>query len=510
MVPLITTTTKDSYYLKGQSTDYPTALLDFDGNERASIHLRDSDLNLLHILLIQLQRKDLSLPLRQALNDAFFNTLDRRRATWQTNLDELKEELVGLRRRIEQQRQLWATQPKKFSKEELEAGRDDEVKRVFAQLDRWLGQEKRYTEYARTLTNLLALSREDFAPGKLKIADLIAKNAMGERNSIHQLQNYIVGIAPGGLVLKPDGSLDMQQSFVRVDYFSLLHDVSVKNNVQPGVSNRPIDMIATRISSELVLPLLPERALNPDVVWVYGGPDKQALILAREDQQGGLSFRYLPIKNLTQDAEGRLQFEVVPWQPGLPLHIFEDEQLAIPETDREAWLNEWHTDVEWLRALHKTEYSNGLIGLHEELARHPIERLALDEPGITSDERLARRLLKRQRELIETDLLLVANNHWNFDVRGFNPGGNHGSFFRISTHSTFMLAGGDKTHLPRGAVVEEPYDSLSFVPTILALTGNLRDDSHPLPVLWNKGFRTFPGRVVKEILSAHREPRKSR
>jgi hypothetical protein len=310
-----------------------------------------------------------------------------------------------------------------------------------------------------------------------------------------------VGIAPGGLVLRTDGSLDMQQSFTRVDYFSLLHNLSVKNNVQPGVANRPVDLIATRISSQLVLPLLPEPGLNPDVVWVYGGPDKQALILARENQQGNFSFRYLPIKNLTQDTNGRLQYEVVPWQPGLPLHIFEDEQFAIPKTDREAWLSEWHTEVEWLRALHKTEYSNGLIGLHEELARHPIEKLAMDEPGITADERLARRLLKRQRELIETDLLLVANNHWNFDVRGFNPGGNHGSFFRISTHSTFMIAGGDKTHLPRAAVVEEPYDSLSFVPTILALTGNLRDDSRPLPVLWNKGFRRFPGRVVTEIFS---------
>ncbi|MBA2525815.1 MAG: alkaline phosphatase family protein [Pyrinomonadaceae bacterium] len=500
LVPIITSTTKDSFYLKGQSTDYPTALLDFDGNERASIHLRDSDLNLLQLLLTQLQRKDLSPPLRHALTDAFFNTLNLRRATWQNNLGEVKEELVGLRRRIEQQRQLWAMQPKKFSKEDLVAGRDDEVKRIFAQLDRWLGQEERYTEYARILANLLSLRREDFAPGKLKIADLIAKNAMGERNSIHQLQNYIVGIAPGGLILKPDGSLDMQQSFVRVDYFSLLHDVSVKNNVQPGVANRPIDMIATRISSQLVLPLLPERALNSDVVWVHGGSEKQALILAREDQQGGLSLRYLPIKNLTQDAGGRLRFEPVRWQPGLPLRIFEDDQLAIPEKDREAWLSEWHTEIEWLHALHKTDYSNGLIGLYEEIARHPIERLALDEPGISLDEHLARRLLKRQRDLIETDLLVVANNHWNFDVRGFNPGGNHGSFFRISTHSTFMLAGGDKTHLPRAAVVEEPYDSLSFVPTMLALTGNLRDDSHPLPVLWNKGFRRFPGRVVKEIL----------
>ncbi|MDQ3175504.1 MAG: alkaline phosphatase family protein, partial [Acidobacteriota bacterium] len=303
LVPLITSTTQDSYYLKGQSTDYPTALLDFDGNERASIHLRDSDLNLLQILLTQLQRKDLSPPLRHALTDAFFNTLGPRRATWQTNLAELGEEMVVLRRRIEQQRQLWATQPKKFSKEDLEAGRDDEVKRVFAQLDRWLGQERRYTEYARTLTNLLELSRQNFAPGKLKIANLIARNAMGERNSIHQLQNYIVGLAPGGLILKTDGSLDIQQSFLRVDYFTLLHDVSMKNNVQRGVANRPIDMIATRLSSQLIQRLLPERALNPDAIWVHGGSEKQALILAREDQQGGLSFRYLPIKNLTQDAE---------------------------------------------------------------------------------------------------------------------------------------------------------------------------------------------------------------
>ncbi len=46
--------------------------------------------------------------------------------------------------------------------------------------------------------------------------------------------------------------------------------------------------------------------------------------------------------------------------------------------------------------------------------------------------------------LVENDLLILANDHWNFDVRGFNPGGNHGSFFRISTHSTLMLAGGEQ------------------------------------------------------------------
>jgi hypothetical protein len=153
-----------------------------------------------------------------------------------------------------------------------------------------------------------------------------------------------------------------------------------------------------------------------------------------------------------------------------------------------------------LQALHKTHYSNGLVGLNEELARHDIESLSTTDPKLSEDERLMREYARRKRELVEPDLLVVAQDHWNFDVRGFNPGGNHGSFFRISTHSTFMVAGGARTGVPRALVIEAPYDSLSFVPTVLALTGNLRDDSSPVPELWERGFRKFPGPIVKELL----------
>jgi hypothetical protein len=281
----------------------------------------------------------------------------------------------------------------------------------------------------------------------------------------------------------------------------------VRNNVQKGVSSRPVDIIITRLPANLVTPIINEPDIEDDVIWVFAGQDNQALILARRDSRGGLSLRYQPISRLTQDLDGRLHFETIPWRAGLPLQIFEDKQLAVPDANRTAWLSGWHSDLEWLRALHRTRYSNALIGLHEEIAEHPNERLSLEEPGISDDERLMRRFVRRQRRLIETDLLVVANNHWNFDVRGFNPGGNHGSFFRISTHSVFMIAGGEKTKIPHAAVIEEPYDSLSFVPTMLALTGDLRDDSNPLPILWNKGFRRFPGRVVKELLpDAHAKP----
>ena len=491
---------RESYYLKGKSTDYPTALLDFDGNERASLHLRDSDLNLLHLLLQQLQRADLSPALRKALTDQVFATLDRRRPGWRQDIDRLNEELAELHRSIERQKELCAQQPKKFSKEEVEAGRDDAAKRVCAQHARWLNQERSYSEYARIMSNLLGIQPSGFIPAQLKIEELIPPRAMGEHNSIYRLENYIAGINPAGLALTAAGALDMNKSFVRIDYFSLLNSQAVRNNVQPQVSKQPIDLLAMRVSTDLLKPLVHEDNLAPDAVWVYERSDRQALILARNEAGGQLSFRYLPIKNLTQDQDGKIQFETAAWDADFPLKIFEDSQLSIPSQDRSAWLSQWHTDLEWLHALHKTTYSNGLIGFYEELGFHAIGRLADEEPS-TDGEKLMRRFVRRQRDNIEADLLIVANNHWNFDVRGFNPGGNHGSFFRVSTHSTLMFAGGRKTSIPQALVVDEPYDSLSFVPTVLALTGNLRDDSNPIPVLWEKGFRRFPGRVVREVMA---------
>jgi hypothetical protein len=112
-------------------------MLDFDGNERASIQLRDSDLNKLQILLLQLQRKDLNPNIRTAALAEFFKTIDGRRANWSKTAVELTSELAALHRNIAAQTILWAAQPKKFTKEELAAGYDDASKRIFVTLDRW-------------------------------------------------------------------------------------------------------------------------------------------------------------------------------------------------------------------------------------------------------------------------------------------------------------------------------------------------------------------------------------
>ena len=498
LIPLIYTTTEDSYYLKGQSTSYPTALVDFDGNERAAVQLRNSDLNLIHILLLQLNRDDLAPEVRRAATRALFDTIDRHRAEWRRTFEELKEEIGALRQLIERQRVLVESQPKKWTKEDEDAGRDREARREYARLDSWRGDERDYTAYVQTLANLLALDPARFDPRAVRVEDLVPKGAMGDHNTLYDLQNYVVGPSPAGLALAPDGSLDFERSFARVNYFALLGDLTVRNNVQAGVENRPVDFVAIRLPAEALRGTLQADERADQIVWLYGGRERQALILARED--GTLRLRYLPVANLKQDASGRVTFERVHLRAGLPLALFEDASLAVPAgASVEGWLGGWHTDTEWLRAAHRTKYSNAVVGLHEQLARHKVEGTDADAPGLSDADRLMRRFRERQRELVESDLLILANDHWNFDVRGFNPGGNHGSFFRVSTHSTLMLAGGEQTRIPRGLVVEEPYDSLSLVPTLLALTGQMGDGTRPVPVLQRRGFRDFPGRVISEI-----------
>lgn len=494
-VPLITTTTENSFYLKGQSTEYPTALLDFDGNERAAIHLRNSDLNVLHMVLQQLKNSKLTAATRRAATDFFFAVIDRNRDEWQRVVDELNEELKALHAAIEKEQPVVAALPKKWSKEDLDAGRDQDAHRQSARLGLSIEIEKGYRKYLPTLTNLLALRRDDFNPTKIKIEDLIAKGAMGQANTIHQLQNYVAGLSPRGLVLRDDGTLDAEKSFVRVDYFPVIRSVTVRNNVQPGVSNEPIDFVATRLNPDQIDGLEPKDI--DEIVWIYKDEERQALVLSRADGKRGVVLRYLPITRLKQAADGRISFSQINWRDGLPFRLWEDPNLRTPD-DREVWLKGWHTEREWVAAIHRTEFSNCVVGIHEHFSHHVTRATDTDEPGVSEAERLLRRLRKRRRRLVEPDLFIHAGNHWNFDVRGFNPGGNHGSFFRVSTNSTLMFTGGENTRVPRALAIEEPYDSLDLIPTLLEFTGEA-DDGQPNPELVQKGFRQFAGRVIREL-----------
>jgi hypothetical protein len=412
MVRRVISPSAGSLYLQNQSSRYPTVWLDIDGNERVAVHLRNNDLNKLHILLLALARADLDARTRRAAATAVREIIERHRAAWTKTVATMTAELdespsvsplAGLRQR-----------------QELN---DREAER------------SAYHGYLAHLEALLRFHPDEQRPLQDKIAGLIPEMSLGDNNSAAEVQHYVVGPAAGGLAVDAGGRLDEERSFRFVDYLALLVSQRVRNVPQKALEARPIDFIALR---------LPDRATE-HVYMLYADADRQLLVRT--------------------DAADRIALDPGrgPWRTGLPLHLFEDPELKLPAgTDRAAWLSAWHTEREWLEATHRCRYSDGMIGIAEDLS--PIEKNVPGRPGISQ---LALHYERRRRALVQADFHVFAADHWNFNVRFPNPGGNHGSFLRISTHSVWMMAGDG---LPARRIVE-PYDSLNFTPTLLHLLG---------------------------------------
>jgi hypothetical protein len=261
----------------------------------------------------------------------------------------------------------------------------------------------------------------------------------------------VVGLSPPGIVVDSGGNLDQQQTFRQVNYPRLLVEQRVNNVPQKELSKRPIDFVAVA---------LPDSAAGGHAYWLYGDDDKQLII---ETNAAG-EIRLRPVKNLDQtDAGAPVTDEEVGWQAGLPLELFEDPKLNVPAGDnRTDWLSSWHDERAWMDAIHECRYSTGVIGITEELA--PI---GPDVPGKPGMSPVMLRYERRRRQLVQTDFHIFASDHWNFNVRFPNPGGNHGAFFRISTHAVWMVAG---EGVPVRSI-DEPYDGLNFASTMLSIVG---------------------------------------
>ena len=440
-VSWVVTPSADASYLRDQN-DYPTALLDPDGNERASVSLRNSDLNTIHILLLQLKRKELPPAQRSAARKAVLQIVDAHRAHWTSTIAEIKEEQVALLKAIGRQQTINAADPRTWP-------RPDRVHlRHLVTLDTWQTEERGYKDYTAAMQRLLDLRESDLEPARIHIGNLVPKGVMGDPNSLGQLQNYVVGLSGRELMVNADGALDMERTFHHVNYFTVLSKVRVRNLVQRDLGVMPMDFVAVRAPrNELALD--PADRPDTDAVFVHTDDRHEALLLSQL-RDGVLWLRYMPVQNL-EAADGAIHFSAAAWAEGFPLHLFEDPDLRV-NGDRAAWLGMWHPEQEWFEAIHRTRYSNGVIGLHEMFQRwQPESTPPLAQIADQADWPVLRRLAERRRETTEADLLIVAADHWNFNVRGFNPGGNHGSFFRISTHSVLMAAGedsGGRNHRP--------------------------------------------------------------
>jgi hypothetical protein len=452
-----------SFYLRGEENEYPTAWLDLDGNERASISFRSSDLNRIHIVLQQLARTDLPPATRRAEARYLKQLLDEKRGQWSSEVRSLGDEMAALKTAIIERQQEMRQQPKKWTAVQREAGTDKVERRRMSELNQWIAEEAEYTNYIRHLKNLLALTPSETEPMRAKIEELVPPLSLGDRNSLYDLQHYIVGPTATGLTLDSNGNVDEEQSFRRVNYFPLFAEQAVRNNPQRGVSAHPIDFAALALAPDRVATALPSLQEPPSqAIWLYGDDNHQLLELVIRRGEN-LKIRLIPVAHLTQTRDGAYSWDTMPWTNGLPFQLYEDAKLKIPnDRSRADWLSTWHTEQEWFQAIYDCAYSNGVIGITEELLP-PGQAL----PNLKNGNLLGKLEIER-RNLVQPDLILFARDHWNFNVRNFNPGGNHGSFLRISTHSVWMMSGAG---VPEGKHVEHPYDSLNFASTVLHLTG---------------------------------------
>ena len=442
LVQRVITPSTSSFYLAGESAHYPTAWLDLDGNERASVQLRNSDINKIHILLLQLARPNLPSNARRAAAMCVSETISRHRAEWTKTVSELGEEMRAVQETINERKKI--DQPKSRTDEQ----EDDMVaRRASDQLQALEHEHTEYTAFLAHLHALLDLQIDMERPFRQKISEFIPDLTLSDNNRVYDLQNYICGPSVGGLVVSADGRLDEKRSFRFVNYFSLLAQQRARNNPQAALSSRPIDFEAMSLGA-------PNFAY-----WLYA--DEQNQVLIQVNRAGQISLK--PIRHLTQDESGKITWIPQDWRAGLPLHIFEDPQLRVPPgSDRKSWLSDWHSESEWLKAIHMCQYSNGVISVVEYLS--PVGE---NVPGPAGMNPILLRFERRRRELVQADFHIFAADHWNFNARNFNPGGNHGSFFRISTHSVWMMAG---SGVPVSRI-EEPYDSLNFASTVLSLMG---------------------------------------
>jgi hypothetical protein len=462
LVSRVVNPSTSSFYLQRQADRYPTAWLDLDGNERAAVSLRNSDLNRIQILLQQLSRTDLNEAVRAAAAGYLNGIIDRHREQWSQTIEQLEAELAALGRAITQREKLVKQQPKRWSREQQDLGLDKAARRQAAELKRWEEERERYRDYVRHLKALLVLEVGGKAPLHVKIEDLIAANSLGDANTAFDIQHYVAGPAAGGLAVNAQGDLDERASFRHVDYLSLFSQQVIRNNPQHGVSPRPIDFLAMTLPAEQAAAGEPADGEKVSQgIWLYADEEHQIVELIARDE-GRMRIRLIPCAQLQAGENGQLNWQAKNWGADFPMHLYEDGNLNIPpQANRAEWLSQWHTEREWFQAIHQCHYSDGVIGITEELLPPSVALPKAD------DKSPLRQLELRRRQLVQPDFHVFAADHWNFNVRNFNPGGNHGSFLRISTHSVWMMAGAGITQ----GHVEEPYDSLNFASTLLHLVG---------------------------------------
>lgn len=456
----------------GGEGDYVTAAIDNFGNGRAEVHLRNDDLNRMHLLLLARNRK-----------------LDEeQRARWRALVRQtaaairpwLGPELASYRS-YHQAALAWAS--------DLEQRTDFYWRDIGKRLK---SEGERDAPQLEALSRLEEMCRAEdpvvwLIEHNPSIPDLIPKKYLGPRNSIYQLSHYTLGLSDN--MEWVESTVDHQGRPVPMDYFSVITNYDAPNPPLPDMNN-PVDIIVRSLPVEPLRAALLERGwLDPDgtlrqVLWVVSTAKNnlqrggEALLLEASDGR----LRYLPIRDLKQDAEGRFSF--LPHNQLDPLGLFYDPAFDGPGGEPAfVWLERFHTPQEWMEAAHDTTYSIAPL-IMTDITRTNADR-ALSNPqfartltGFPSPEVKQHYLegVRWKYDSQQPDLLLWSSYLWNFASKNQTPGGSHGGLRPLVTRTSFLLWGGKDIPLPRGAALQQYCTTLDIVPTLAETLGMLDEN----------------------------------
>ncbi|MGH9788118.1 MAG: alkaline phosphatase family protein [Candidatus Acidiferrales bacterium] len=484
----------------GGEKGYSTAFIDNFGNARAEVHLRNNDLNRLHLLLLAHGQRRLDEAQRARLRELLRATLGDIWTWFKSDYVLYNDYYLGVR--------AWLPNLKNrpdYYWRDAAARLEDEQELDVTQL--------------RALSRLAELCQAE-APlawlekNKPAISAILPKRYFGPRNSVHQLTHYTLGL---------DDNLNWVESTVNprgervpMDYVEVLSSWTAPN---PPLSHEPnpVDLMVRSLEVEPIRAALVERGrLEPDaaleqVIWIISTAQHnlrrggQALLLEAADGR----LRYLPVRNLAESSDGRITFEAADELDPLGLLYDSGFQAANgPDVSEPAfwWLDEFHDRHEWMRAVHNTHYTvaplifSDIAGSHAEafMDNPEFQQALVGFPSEADKQRYLRGLRWKYRSQLP-DLLLWSSYLWNFTSKSQTSGGSHGGLTGAVARTSFLLWGGQNFHLPAGTVLAQPATTLDVAPTLMRLVGMLDGDNRVIRqagAVRERPFLPFPGHAL--------------
>lgn len=256
---------------------------------------------------------------------------------------------------------------------------------------------------------------DNMGRGQARIFLPVADSTSGnwERpNTLYELEHY--GLGPNR---KP---VNMIQELLNIN-------LDERNKFRGTIDPHPVDLVFVKLSEELIYVLR------------QGGA--KALIQV-ENRDGKSRYRYRPVQNVTQDQTGHITYDEA--LASDPFGYLKDPKFHAPDPVK--FIEEFHSDQEWLDATYETAYPDAITILTKAFFWKP-EFAAM---------------AKQQ----DPDIWLSAAPGWNFRFEDIN-GADHGAILREALHATLMFSGPNI----RSGTDAVPHRIIDLTPTLLQLIG---------------------------------------